>query len=95
MKKTFTELMEEKEAAKHNSDLENLAQAKIYINMSRKELENFYAAFLAELDDTEQKLMNMIAKIEKGEVQDVRDIKIIYNLAQRPNTKFSDFEILL
>lgn len=94
-KKTFTELLNDELAAKHNSDLQNLVAAKIALDNNRKQLENFYEAYIVELDETDTRLMAMIGDIENGKVQDVRDIKIIYNLAQRPNTKFSDFEILL
>jgi predicted nucleic acid-binding Zn-ribbon protein len=91
LKMTLADLQEEQEAAKHNSDLSNLATALTQIKRHRRNLEQFVKQLNEELNNTEAQIKDIATKIESGEEADVREIRNVYDLAQRPKTKLPEF----
>jgi len=91
-KKTFAELVAAEEAAKHNSDLSNLATALLNIKRTRFELQAFVDALTEELHETEAEIDRLVALIERGHEVDVSKISAVYNKAQRPTTRYEKFQ---
>jgi hypothetical protein len=69
-KKSFTDLVESVGAAKHNSDLLNLANALVSIRGHKRDLEKLEAELLA-----------TVKSIEDGDEQDVEVIKGLFDRA--------------
>lgn len=94
-KRTFSEMVGGLDTAKHNSDIENLANAAISIRNKRKQIKAFYDAYTTELNETEARVVKMATDMENGEIFDVRDVQLLHELAHRPKTKIDDFEIYM
>lgn len=90
-KKTFAELVAAEEAAKHNSDLKNLATALLSIKRTRFGLQAFMDALTEELHETEAEIDRLVALIERGHEVDVSKISAVYDKAHRPATKYETF----
>jgi hypothetical protein len=74
-KKSFSEMLEENEAKKHNSDLSNLAQAMLYAKAAENEAKNLQSRIAA-----------LAKHIESGAIIGVDEVSSIYRQAQGLST---------
>lgn len=90
-KLSFSDMIGNLDAAKQNSDLQNLANALKATQRLQKQAEDYLKALTDELIQTKNEILAMASDIEHGKEQDVSAVSKLYSKAHAPKTKIEDF----